>query len=179
MTADSGSWDAYETAVIRIEAPGGVAWVRPAPLTRTAGDYPDPAGRPIYVITAHNPGGQVASDKDNARAEALLADELGQRGLTWWPAAGGDPSWTHVEPGAAVLGLDEADAVALGAAFGQDAIFVVTPAGRRVVGCAGERATTTGWSIGPDVPPSVSAGKRGVPEEPVTDPPDQDKKKKS
>ena len=40
--------------------------------------------------------------------------------------SGGNPSWTHVEPGAAVIGMDEADAVALGAEFGQEAIFVLT-----------------------------------------------------
>jgi Protein of unknown function (DUF3293) len=40
----------------------------------------------------------------------------------WRPAAGGDPWWTHVEPGAAVIGVDEADGVALAAEFGQEAI---------------------------------------------------------
>ena len=53
---------------------------------------------------------------------------------------------THVEPGAAVIGIDEADAIALGAEFGQDAIFVLTPADRRVVGCTDKRVVTTGWS---------------------------------
>jgi hypothetical protein len=62
------------------------------------------------------------------------------------PASGGDPSWTHVEPGAALIGGDEADAVALGAEFGQEAIFVLTPADRRIVACAGQRVTATGWS---------------------------------
>jgi len=127
MTAELGGWDAYAGAVMRIEAPAGVVWVRPAPVTRTARDYPDPGGRAIYVITAHNPGGRMASDAANASAEARLTAELERRGLTWWPAAGRDPWWTHVEPGAAVIGMDEADAVALGAEFGQDAIFVLAP----------------------------------------------------
>jgi hypothetical protein len=48
MTAETGGWDAYAGAVIRIEAPGGVVWVRSAPVTRTAGDYPDSGGRAIY-----------------------------------------------------------------------------------------------------------------------------------
>ena len=150
MNAEPGRWDAYIGAVMRIEAPSGVVWVRPAPVTCTTGEYPDPAGRVIYVITAHNPGGRIASDAANALAEAQLAAEIGRRGLTWWPAAGGDPSWTHVEPGAAVIGVDEADAVALGAEFGQDAIFVLTPADRRVVGCSDNRVMATGWSIEPD-----------------------------
>ena len=58
MTGEPGAWDAYLGAVMRIEGPGGVVWVRPAPVTHTAGEYPDPDGRPIYVMTAHNPGGR-------------------------------------------------------------------------------------------------------------------------
>jgi hypothetical protein len=131
---------------MRIEAPGGMFWVRPAPRASTTGEYPDPEGRPIYVLTAHNPGGQVIPDTENARAEERLTAELERRGLTWWPAAGGDPSWTHVEPGAAVIGADEDDMLALGAEFGQDAIFVLTPANRRIVSCIDQRVTVTGWS---------------------------------
>ena len=146
MAPKPSVWDAYVSAVMRIKAPGGVFCVRPAPVARTTGEYPDPAGRAICVLTAHNPGGQIISSAANALAEARLAAELEQRGLTWWPAAGGDPSWTHVEPGAAVIGIDVADAVALGATFGQDAIFVLTPADRRVVACADGRVVATGWS---------------------------------
>jgi len=157
MTAESGAWDAYVGAVMRIEAPSGVFWVRPAPVARTNGEYPDPAGRAIYVMTAHNPGGRITSDTANALAEARLTAELERRELVWWPAAGGDPSWTHVEPGAAVIGMDEADAIALGAEFGQEAIFALTPADRRVIGCAGRRVVATGWSSAPGAdPPAFS-----------------------
>jgi hypothetical protein len=154
MTAETSTWDAYVGAVIRIEAPGGVYWVRPASATSTLAEYPDPAKRAIYVLTAHNPGGQLASAAANAVAEARLKTELCRRELRWWPADGGDPSWTHVEPGAAVIGLDEADAIALGAEFGQEAIFVLTPADRRVVGCANGRVATTGWVSELEVSPS-------------------------
>jgi hypothetical protein len=149
MTAEPSRWDAYVGAVIRIEAPNGVFWVRPAPVTLTTGEYPDPEGRAIYVVTAYNPGGRIASDTANATAEARLAVELERRGLKWWPGTGGDPSWTHVEPGAAVIGMDEADAVALGAEFGQDAILVLTPADRRIIGCTNKRVVATGWSSEP------------------------------
>jgi hypothetical protein len=102
-------WDAYVGAVMRIESPGGVFGVRPE-------------GRAIYVVTAHNPGRQMASDTANSSVETRLAAELDRRELTWWLTAGRDPSWTHVEPGVAVIGVDEADAIALRAEFGQDAI---------------------------------------------------------
>ena len=150
MTAEPTGWNAYVAAVIRIETPGGVVWVRPAPITRTTGENPDPEARAIYVMTAHNPGGRIAPDTANAAAETRLTAELERRELTWWPAAGGNPSWTHIEPGAAVIGINETDAVALGTEFGQDAIFVLTPVDRRVVGCTDNRVITTGWATEPD-----------------------------
>ena len=162
MTGNPGGWSAYIDAVLRIGAPSGVIWVRPAPVSTTSGEYPDPDGRAICVITAHNPGGRVASGADNAAAQAQLVAELEKRGLTWWPAAGGDPSWTHVEDSAAVIGMDEADAIALGAQFGQDAIFMLTPADRQVVGCAERRVVATGWSIEPEADSPAGIGAAGA-----------------
>lgn len=185
MTAKFSGWGAYIDAVLRIEAPGGVIWVRPTPISRSTGQYPDPEGRTICVITAHNPGGQLASDAENGSAQARLEAELERRGLTWWPAAGGDPSWTHVEASAAVIGMGEADAIALGAQFGQDAIFVLTPTDRQVVGCAERRIVATGWSIepeakgnvvtsGPAVELKAAAGHHEEPEELETGDADED-----
>jgi hypothetical protein len=45
-----------------------------------------------------------------------------------------------------VIDANESDMLALGAEFGQDAIFALTPADRRIVSCAGKRVTVTGWS---------------------------------
>jgi hypothetical protein len=122
------------------------------------GEYPGPDGRAICVITAHNPGGRLASGAANAAAQAQLVAELGKQGLKRWPAAGGDPSWTHVEDSAAVIGMDEADGIALGAQFGQDAVCVLTPAERRVVGCAERRIVATGWSIEPEADSPAANG---------------------
>ena len=150
MSDELGGWDAYVTAVVRIDSPDGVRWLKPARIFRTEGCYPDPDGRPIYVLTAHNPDGRRVSDAANAAARERLESQLRQRGLTWWPADGGDPTWTHVEAGVALIGIAEADAVALGAEFEQDAIFAFNPANRRVVSCTDARVETTGWSAEPD-----------------------------
>jgi hypothetical protein len=88
MTAESNGWSAYVGAVLRIEAPGGVIWVRPAQFSRNSGEYPDPEGRTICVITAHHPGGRLASDVENASAQAQLVAELERRGCP-----GGQPPW--------------------------------------------------------------------------------------
>lgn len=162
MTGNSSGWSAYSDAVLRIEAPSGVIWVRPAPISLVSGEYPEPDGRAICVITAHNPGGRLASGTDNAAAQVRLVAKLKERGLTVWPAAGGDPSWTHVEDSAAVIGMDEADAIALGAQFGQDAIFVLTPRYHLVVGCAERRIAATGWSIEPETDLPAADGAAGA-----------------
>jgi Protein of unknown function (DUF3293) len=148
MKVELGGWDAYTSAMVSIESPSGVIWLTPAPITSADGRYPDPDGRPIAVITAHNPAGRLASDEANAAAQARLESELNRRGLTWWPATGGDPTWTHVEAGVALVGVAEAEAVALGAEFRQDAIFVFSTAERRIVSCTDDRVVTTGWAIG-------------------------------
>jgi hypothetical protein len=102
------------------------------------------------VVTAHNPAGRPASDATNAAAQARLVSDVRQRGLTWWPADGGDATWTHVEASVALIGIAEADAIALGAEFKQDAIFAFSTASRRVVSCTDARVETTGWSCEPD-----------------------------
>jgi hypothetical protein len=141
------AWDAYLSAEIRIDLPGGAIRVFPAPAMQASGAFPDPAGRPIAVITAHNPGGITADPAANARAQALLEDEVESRGHPWWPAAGADPSWTHVEDSVAIPGISEAEALELGVKFGQEAIFVLTPASRRVIDCVTGRRAVTGWVI--------------------------------
>jgi hypothetical protein len=144
------AWDAYLSAEIRIDLPGGAVRVFPAPAMQASGAFPDPAGRPVTVLTAHNPGGVVADPAVNARAQALLEGALAGRGRAWWPAAGADPSWSHVEDSVAIPGISEAEGRELGAAFGQEAIYVLTPTSRRLIDCVTGRRSVTGWVIVPE-----------------------------
>lgn len=142
-----GAWEAYLTTEVSIDAPGGAVRVFPAPPLQASGQYPDAEGRAIAVITAYNPGGVVADAVQNERAQQALEDELARLGVPFWHAAGASPDWTHVEPSVAVPGMAEPDALALGARYGQDAIFMLTPASRKVIDCATGRRTLTGWVI--------------------------------
>lgn len=149
-TAPLVPWAEYEGAVIKLQTPGGRwVWMCPAPPSVVGGQYPDPQGRSICVITAWNPSGQVAAEADNASAQEELVKAITGRGWESWAAVGGNPSWTHTEDSVAVVGVDEAEVAALGAVFGQDAIFSLSPAGRRIVGCTGSRVITTGWVTEP------------------------------
>jgi Protein of unknown function (DUF3293) len=148
----SNRWDAYVSAELRIQTPDGPVHVYPAPALQATGEYPDRDRRPIAVITAHNPGGADADPGANVAAQHALVAELDRRGLSWWPAAGADPSWTHVEESVAVPGLSQPDALELGAKFAQEAIFLLSPTGLRVIDCATGRMSMTGWHIEPDDP---------------------------
>ena len=145
----SSRWDAYVSAELRIETPDGPVHVYPAPALQATGEYPDPGRRRIAVITAHNPGGEDVVPEANAVAHRELIAELDRRSLTWWPAAGADPSWEHVEESVAIPGLSQSDALELGAKFGQEAIFLLSPTGLRVIDCATGRMSMTGWHIEP------------------------------
>jgi hypothetical protein len=145
-----GRWDAYLSAELRIETPAGAVLVSPMPLMQTTGEYPDPQGRTIAVITAHNPGGQTAGEEANAAAQRALEAELDRRGLAWWRADGADPAWTHVEESAAVPGLTLPDAIELGARFDQEAIFLLSKTALTVADCVTGKVAMTGWHVEPD-----------------------------
>lgn len=98
------------------------------------------------MITACNPLGRTEPDDVNARAQARLLDEVRRRGLTWWPAVGGDADGTHGEESVAVIGLSDTAARALGRRFDQDAIFAWTAGSWRVLACATRAAAVGGWT---------------------------------
>lgn len=152
---DHNRWAAYSTAILRMDTPAGSIVVSPEASHRTDGHYPDPAGRPIAVITACNPGGRKLDDTANAAAQAKLEAELRARRISWWPAAGSGPAWTHVEASAAIVGISEAEAMTIGLAHGQDAIFFLTPTARDVVDCATGERLRTGWSIQEQAPRAI------------------------
>jgi hypothetical protein len=142
------SWDDYTQAILRLELPGGEVEVVPGAFGRSTGTFPV-NGRPVHLITAHNPGGHLSSPDDNAVAQSRLVDRVVETALEHYPAERGDRAWEHVEAGLAVVGLDREQACALGREFGQDAIFEWSPGGLAVLSCTGARAHCTGWVSSP------------------------------
>lgn len=140
------SWDHYSAAVVRIGLPTGWVQIEPAPPGSTTGPFPDPAGRTIHVLTAHNPRGQHADARTNDHAHHQLLHHVQAAGHQPLAAAGADPTWTHVEESIAILGMTDADARALGHRFGQDAIFAWTPTHWTVTSCTDDRRSIHGWA---------------------------------
>ncbi|MFD7686327.1 DUF3293 domain-containing protein [Streptomyces sp. NPDC059781] len=142
------NWDLYRTAVVDIRFGERAVRVAPRPRGTAEGFFPVPdgSGATVHVITAWNPRGRTASADANARDQRLLLDEVRRRGLTSWPAVGGDVCGTHREESVAVVGLSDAAACALGRRFGQDAIFAWTPGAWRVLACESGAVAVSGWA---------------------------------
>ncbi|MEU4327035.1 DUF3293 domain-containing protein [Nonomuraea dietziae] len=149
------NWQLYQAAVVRLAVDGAWLQVAPAEPGVHAGAFPDPEGRTIHVITAHNPRGRTVPAADNARAHRRLTAELDALALSWWPAAGGDVTWTHVEESVAVVGLDDDTARRIGARYEQDAVFAWDPRRWRLLECEGDHQVTSGWSVTVPVPVPV------------------------
>ena len=74
-------------------------------------------------LTAYNPGSVRLSDADNAVRQRELLVAIEQAGHPYHEGAGVGDGW-EPEPSLLVLRISEADAVALGRRFGQNAIVV-------------------------------------------------------
>lgn len=145
-------WASYQRTVVEILRPGeGSLRVRSAPQT-DEGRWPWPDEGPVHLLTAWDPGPQRPGHDVNRVRQAALEAELGRLFVPLLPAVGLDPVTGRREEGVAVRGLPEARVLALGERYGQDAVFVWTPAEWAVVACRGGRRLASGWSL--DVSPT-------------------------
>jgi hypothetical protein len=136
-------WGAYLQAAVAIQVGGRIIRILPDAAGQVSGDFPDPSGRTIHVITAANPYGRPASDEDNERAHQELLQAL--REWVTFPAVGGDPAGSHAEQSVAVVGLSDAAAVELGRRFEQDAVFAWTPQSLTLLSCVSDIEAVRGW----------------------------------
>jgi hypothetical protein len=144
------TWENYMAAHVRVESPTGLIEVRPAPSGGVSEPFPDPTGRTIHIITAYNPNGRDRSHAVNVKAHGRLLATLREQGLEYWDASGGDASGTHVEQGVAIIGISEAEALALGRKFKQEAVYAWARQTWGVIGCDGNRRNTSGWTSSRD-----------------------------
>ena len=112
-----------------------------------AGTWPWESRKPIHVVTAWNPGEERPGEVVNRARQGRLEAELSARGLHIWRTVGRDPTASHAEDSAAVAGLTEREAVALGARYGQAAIFAWSPEQWTVVSCVDDRRNRTSWIL--------------------------------
>jgi len=101
----------------------------------------------VHVLTAHNPGAERPGPAENtARQDRLVAD-LRRRGLRYWAAVAGAADGAHAEASVVVAGLGDDEACAVGAAWGQDAVFRWSRGAWSVVACDDAASVDLGWEI--------------------------------
>ena len=134
----------YARAQVVFDALGGARLVvRPA---ARPGPYPL-AAAPVHVLTAYDPGAQRLAATENRRRQRALEAELAGRGLLVTRAVASAADGSHAEESAAVVGWDDAEALALARRHGQDAIFRWTPEAWAVVPCDGGPPRRLGWTL--------------------------------
>lgn len=134
----------YTRAVLRVPELGLV--LRPQAPGQVEGTFPfdDDA---VHVVTAANPGANRFSEEENTARQARLEAELDARGLRHWATVAGAEDGSHAEAGALVVGLDDDAARALGAAWGQDAVFRWSRAAWSVLACDDAEPVDLGWRV--------------------------------
>lgn len=141
-------WVAYAHTMVEIVRPAeeDLVTVRAAPPARI-GRWPWPTSAPVPILTAWDPGPERPGLEVNRRLGAELESVLRPRAQRLLDAVGIDPESGHREEGVAALGLAVDDAVAVGARFGQDAIFVWSTDAWSIVSCRDERRVDFGWTL--------------------------------
>jgi hypothetical protein len=145
--APEDPWASYERTVVEILRPGGgTLRVRSAPDADEA-SWPWPDGQPVHLLTAWDPGLERPDQDVNRVRQAALEADLARLSVPLLGAVGVDPATGRREEGVAVRGLPEAEALALGLRYGQDAVFAWTPTEWAIVACRGDRRLVSGWSL--------------------------------
>lgn len=151
LLAPDDPWAGYARTVVVIVRPDAPDLVVSAAPAGGTGAWPWTAGDAVYVLTAWDPGVARPGEIENRRRQADLEGEIQALAPSeMWTAVGVDRVSEHREEGAAVRGLDLDVLVALGARYGQDAIFEWTPREWAIVACRGGRREAFGWSVSPE-----------------------------
>ena len=139
----------YGQTVVEILRPGKASvTIRSAPdLEESA--WPWPTGGPVHMLTAWDPGLERPGLARNRSRQAALEADLGLLAVRLCAAVGIDPITGRREEGVAVFGASESEVLALGARYGQDAVFAWTPAAWAIVACGDGRRLVSGWSLCP------------------------------
>jgi hypothetical protein len=140
-------WVSYGRTVVEIRrSEVGSLTVRSA-VSADAAIWPWPTGDPVHFLTAWDPGPERPGQVINRARQAALETDLRPLAEVLLDAVGVDPVTGRREEGAAVIGVAEPVVLALGARFGQDAVFAWTPAEWSIVGCRGGRRLTSAWVV--------------------------------
>ena len=101
-----------------------------------------PFAAPVHVLTAHNPFGELRSDRENAVANERLAEDLVAAGAAVTAAEGRSADGSYAEPSFIARALDRTTALELARVHCQEAIFEVTDQLLTLLEVGGSRIAT-------------------------------------
>ena len=127
-----GGWPAYRESVVDVVVGGALVTLGPEGVIAGEAWTPD---RPVYIVTAYNPG-VTKEPVANQAAQSRLLELLEDRGIAWLPATGRSRDAAWQEPSVAVLEVSEVEAIKIARRFAQDAIFCWDGQRLRVLDCA-------------------------------------------
>jgi hypothetical protein len=134
----------YARAELRVPSLGLVLRPRAPGVVVGAFPFDDDV---VHVLTAYNPGAERPGPAENTARQDRLEADLRQRGLRCWRAVAGAADGAHTEVSVVVAGLGDEEARAVGAAWGQDALFRWSRGAWSVVACDDAASVDLGWEI--------------------------------
>ena len=112
-----------------------------------SGEWNFPAEE-FFVMTAANPwSSDQFTPQMNAALNAGLRQGLERAGAFLYDAVGHDPASTWIEPGFAVMGLEEASVLEFARQYGQNAVYRMSPGAFTCVGVLLENRETRALQI--------------------------------
>ena len=149
------AWAGYARTTLMVGSPFDVS-VTADGSGEVTGEFP--LERPAFILTAHNPlsGEELSGANDDRNSH--LQHQLSAMGISWAPCdgAGTDPAHPWGPEAGFLLhdGVDEQQALWIGAQHGQLAIYRWDAQGLHIVECLGPRRTTLGYRVEPWQPAS-------------------------
>jgi hypothetical protein len=145
-------WKTWLEAHLWIERPDGPGWwhISPRP-DGVVGEWP--LATPVYLLTAYNPRGDDLPLEENERRLAELDDYLRKNLVAAVRSLGASEDGSWMEPGFALIDVDEGQAIAIARRFEQAAIYAWSAGSLEVVGALDEGRTSVGWSLTEEAEP--------------------------
>ena len=109
----------FGSTVVDVMTPTGTLTVPPESGSKDDWPWSDP----LWVVTAHNPGGVKCSSSWNRGANTALRNRLKNEGIEFLKAVGRAPDGSWSESSFALVGVTKTEAVRITTEFGQLAVF--------------------------------------------------------
>ena len=143
-------FDHFSRAIVAVHFEGGTRVLVPRPPAEVGDSFPFVGA--VHIVTAHNPRGVMSDEASNGLAHQALIERAAAMEVGTIATEGSAPDGSMREPGLLMIGLARAEAVSMGRAFAQSAIYEWAPDRLEIVGVLDPGTRLLGWSLESAVP---------------------------